>query len=135
MDRRRFLVLSGAAAALPRLVGCGGGGGDVDVLTADFDLQLSDHPQLAEIGNTAFVDAGLSRPLAVTLTAPGEYIVTATECTHQGCGVQRSGDGFSCPCHGSRFALDGSVERGPASDPLPLYDWVVNGDVLTIKAL
>lgn len=133
MDRRTFLAVSGMAAVTPCL-GCGGGGGDVAVLTEDFDLRLADHPDLATTGETVFVDAGLRRPLAVTLVAPGEYVVTATECTHEGCGVTRSGEGLSCPCHGSRFALDGTVERGPAGSPLPLYDWELVGDVLTIKA-
>jgi Rieske Fe-S protein len=135
MNRRVFLVLSGAAAALPKLAACGGGDEGVDVLTSDFEIELADYPQLATIASTAFVDAGLTRPLAVTQVSAGEYMVTATECTHQSCGVQRDGDGFLCPCHGSRFALDGALERGPARDPLPRYDWELAGGILIVKAL
>ncbi len=134
MDRRKFLVVSGAVAIAPKLIGCGGGG-DVAVLTQDFDLRLADHPTLATVGNTVLVDAGLALPLAVTMLAPGDYLVTGTECTHQGCALRLDGQGFSCPCHGSMFALDGNVERGPAQDPLPVYDWELANDVLTIKAL
>ena len=55
-------------------------------------------------------------------------------CTHRG-GPLHEGevaDGcVTCPWHGSRFRLaDGSVERGPASSPQPLYETrVVDGKV------
>jgi len=44
------------------------------------------------------------------------------ECTHLGCLVQPDllTGGFACPCHGSKYAADGSVTRGPAPSPLKL---------------
>jgi Rieske Fe-S protein len=50
----------------------------------------------------------------------GEVHSVSAHCTHLGCAVafnnaERSWD---CPCHGSRFALDGSVLHGPATEPL-----------------
>jgi cytochrome b6-f complex iron-sulfur subunit len=35
-------------------------------------------------------------------------------CTHLGCTVNRAGRGYHCPCHGSAFNEEGSVESGPA---------------------
>jgi len=35
-------------------------------------------------------------------------------CTHLGCIVARTEDGFACPCHGSRFNSAGEVIGGPA---------------------
>jgi cytochrome b6-f complex iron-sulfur subunit len=44
----------------------------------------------------------------------------STVCTHLGCIVSYdSGNGFECPCHGSTFAPDGVVTKGPAPTPLP----------------
>jgi cytochrome b6-f complex iron-sulfur subunit len=49
----------------------------------------------------------------------GLYALDAV-CTHLGCLVQQqTGDGFACPCHGSRFAADGRVQAGPANQALP----------------
>jgi Rieske Fe-S protein len=39
-------------------------------------------------------------------------------CTHLGCTVEEKAEGFSCPCHGSRFDPQGEVARGPANKPL-----------------
>jgi Rieske Fe-S protein len=35
-------------------------------------------------------------------------------CTHLGCIVRATPQGFLCPCHGSAFSYDGSVIKGPA---------------------
>jgi cytochrome b6-f complex iron-sulfur subunit len=58
------------------------------------------------------------RSVALFRDASGVYAVS-TVCTHLGCIVRSEKDGFHCPCHGSRFAPDGSVLRGPAPKPLP----------------
>jgi Rieske Fe-S protein len=41
-------------------------------------------------------------------------------CPHLGCTVNVTSDGFTCPCHGSRFLPDGSLRNGPASQPLTI---------------
>ena len=48
----------------------------------------------------------------------GFYAISST-CTHLGCTVARSKEGFACPCHGSRFNARGNVVGGPAPRPLP----------------
>jgi Rieske Fe-S protein len=67
---------------------------------------------------TAFVPPG--RSVALFRDGKGVYAVS-TICTHLGCVVKSTAEGFECPCHGSRFAADGSVVKGPAPRALP---WV-----------
>jgi len=59
----------------------------------------------------AFVPPG--RAVALFRDAEGAYAIS-TVCTHLGCIVSPTAGGFECPCHGSMFAPDGSVTRGPA---------------------
>jgi cytochrome b6-f complex iron-sulfur subunit len=67
------------------------------------------------------------RSVAVFKDASGVWAVS-TVCTHLGCVVKRDGAAFSCPCHGSRFALDGTVEKGPAPAPLRWLAVAVQAD-------
>ncbi len=76
------------------------------------------------------------RTAALFRDAKGLYAVSLV-CTHLGCIVKPATAGFDCPCHGSRFAADGSVLKGPAPRPLPWFkmtgkdgNYVVDEDVV-----
>lgn len=51
----------------------------------------------------------------------GELHAVSMRCTHLGCLVRFNAAErtWDCPCHGSRFDVDGAVLEGPASRPLP----------------
>jgi len=54
---------------------------------------------------------------------PVGFMAISAICTHLGCITQWSADldMISCPCHGSRFRKNGTVEHGPAPRPLPNF--------------
>jgi Rieske Fe-S protein len=65
----------------------------------------------------------------------GKVNVFAINCSHLGCPialVKASPDhpetSFDCPCHGSRFHLDGTVLHGPAPAPLSHLTWSKGSD-------
>ena len=49
------------------------------------------------------------------------YTALNLRCTHFGATVEEDSGGWKCPLHGSQFALDGDLERGPALSPLAEY--------------
>ncbi len=73
---------------------------------------------------TPYLPAG--RTVAVFRDHEGVFAVSRV-CTHLGCIVNPSPTGFDCPCHGSRFAPDGSVIKGPAPRQLPWFKVQVRG--------
>lgn len=66
-----------------------------------------------------FVPPG--RSVALFRNSDGGVYAVSMICTHLGCIVKQAPNGFVCPCHGSRFALDGKVEKGPAPSSLPWF--------------
>ncbi len=42
-------------------------------------------------------------------------------CTHLGCTILRTMDGFECPCHGSCYTDEGAVLSGPAPRSLSWF--------------
>jgi cytochrome b6-f complex iron-sulfur subunit len=71
------------------------------------------------------------RPVAIFRDSEGVHAVS-TVCTHLGCVVKPNPEGFECPCHGSRFARDGVVTKGPAPRALPWLQVSSKGGVLIV---
>jgi nitrite reductase/ring-hydroxylating ferredoxin subunit len=60
------------------------------------------------------------RQIAVSRDRDGVLRSVSARCTHLGCIVDFNDaeQSWDCPCHASRFALDGTVLQGPAVHPL-----------------
>lgn len=88
---------------------------------------LSDVP----VGGAISVSVPGEGTVLVAQPTEGEVVAFSAVCPHEGCSAAPDTGGFTCPCHGSQFALDGSVTRGPAQDDLaPFAVQVVDGQVL-----
>lgn len=60
----------------------------------------------------------------------GEFTALYQVCTHLGCLVREREDGFACPCHGSRFAPDGTLVASPAPRDMDRFAVeVIDGEV------
>jgi glycine/D-amino acid oxidase-like deaminating enzyme/nitrite reductase/ring-hydroxylating ferredoxin subunit len=61
---------------------------------------------------------------AVHRDESGKLHVLSARCTHMGCIVRwnPAEQSWDCPCHGSRFGVDGSVLQGPAIKPLESHE-------------
>ncbi|GAA3214012.1 hypothetical protein GCM10020256_14480 [Streptomyces thermocoprophilus] len=70
-------------------------------------------------GQGAVVRVGTER-LAVYRDDDGDTHALSARCTHLGCLVafNSAERAWECPCHGSRFDIDGEVVQGPAVRPL-----------------
>jgi glycine/D-amino acid oxidase-like deaminating enzyme len=70
-------------------------------------------------GEARVVRDGLGRT-GVYRDEDGEVHAVSLRCTHLGCLLRFNAaeTSWDCPCHGSRFDVDGQVLEGPAVDPL-----------------
>jgi Rieske Fe-S protein len=127
---RRRTVLGGTVAAgvgVPLLAACGSDeGGDVEV--PDAGTVLTTTAEVPVGGGVILAEEGL----VVTQPEEGTFKAFSSKCTHQGCEVTKVGSTIDCACHGSKFSIsDGSVQGGPAPDPLPETKVAVDGDNVT----
>jgi len=134
--RRAVLAAAGTTSAALALAACGGSGGGSTSGSGDQPsgggtsepgggAELVSTSEVPEGGGTILED----EKVVVTQPSAGEFKAFSAVCTHQGCVVASVADGsINCACHGSRFAIaDGSVQKGPATQPLPAVGVSVRG--------
>src|SRR5205085_1191791 len=95
----------------------------------DFPMHfVSDHLRPAEVSSIDEIRPGEGktvrvhgRRLAVYRDYFGAVHAVSSVCTHLGCVVKFNDaeKSWDCPCHGSRFDVDGAVLDGPATRALP----------------
>ncbi len=116
--------------------GSGGSGGMVQC-TGGYCLDLTDsaNAALRSVGGARVIAIDNAHVIVVHVS-DGEFAALSAVCTHAGClvGYASAANDLACPCHGSQFALDGSVLRGPAATPLATYPTTFDAstDVVTI---
>lgn len=88
------------------------------------------------IAKTADVPVGsgvIVDKVVVTQPTAGVFKGFSAKCTHAGCTVNKVADGtIDCPCHGSKYNLDGTVANGPAQKPLEAENITVQGDSIVL---
>jgi Rieske Fe-S protein len=93
-------------------------------------------PSAKALAKTADVPVGsgvIVGEVVVTQPTAGVFKGFSAKCTHKGCIVDKVADGtIDCPCHGSKFNLDGTVANGPAGKPLEAENVTVQGDSIVL---
>lgn len=129
-SRRAVVIGAGAGLAAMTVSGCAGGGtGSADTTAAPAGTALGP-TSAVPVGSAAIFDA---QGVVLTQATAGKFAAFSTVCPHQGCAVSKvEGTAIICPCHGSNFALDGSVVTGPAKSGLAARAVTVAGDELML---
>jgi Rieske Fe-S protein len=72
---------------------------------------------------------------AAVFNDKGKIKAFSTVCPHLGCAVEwNDSDGtWDCPCHGSVFANDGSLKKGPAKRGLDPLNIKIEGKEIKLK--
>jgi Rieske Fe-S protein len=135
-------VIRGAGLVLTAgaLAGCGDGGDKQADKPAASSEPVTTPPAEAASGGaiakTADVPVGsgvIVDDVVVTQPTAGVFKGFSSSCTHKGCAVNKVADGtIDCPCHGSKFNLDGTVAKGPATMPLESKAVSVQGDSIVL---
>ncbi|WBB80115.1 Rieske (2Fe-2S) protein [Micromonospora sp. WMMD882] len=139
--RRALLAGAGAVGAAVVLAACGGDedpagpgsaaptapDGSGEPGAADVVVRAADVP----VGGGVIL---ASKGVVVTQPTAGVFKGFSPICTHQRCPVSAvDGGTINCTCHNSRFSIeDGSVRSGPATQPLPAKEIVVDGDRISL---
>ena len=98
-------------------------------------IPIAEFPQLLKVGGCLVGEsAGMAEPLAIAREQENRFLAVSALCTHMTC-ILRFNElsvSLDCPCHGSRFEVDGTVINGPAVKPLQALSTTFDGEMLNV---
>jgi len=127
VPRKTVIAGAGVGVAAVALSACSSGGGSgsgegsaaPEVLTTTADVPVGSGVIVGDV--------------VVTQPEEGDFKGFSAVCTHTGCLINEvAGGTINCPCHGSKFSLDGEVLNGPATRPLNAEAITVQGDSILL---
>ncbi len=98
-------------------------------------LTVNSSSPLSKTGTAAMVNFPNGQ-LLVDHPSANTFNALSAVCTHAGCLITNFDSGssqFVCPCHGSRYDVNGNVVSGPAPSPLQKYQAQFASDTLTVN--
>jgi Rieske Fe-S protein len=130
--RRNVLAGAGLGLAATALAACSTYGKKPEAASTSSTPAGTAGAPAPALTKTAAVPVGsgvIVGDIVVTQPTAGVFKGFSTVCPHAGCNVSKVADGtIDCPCHGSKFDLQGAVVNGPATKPLEPKAVVVQGD-------
>lgn len=100
------------------------------------DLTHPKNSGLGTAGGFRVIQAGTKKVMVARTTAT-EFATMIAVCTHAGCTVKFTigASQMQCPCHGSKFNLDGTVAVGPATRDLTQFNNDFTGTETTLTVM
>ena len=97
-------------------------------------VSLAANKQLAKVGGAVILNLNDGSQLAVVRTAAGVngFSALSLTCPHNFATVNEVDNQWVCPAHGSEFALNGKLLRGPARQALAKYPLKATAKYLVI---
>ena len=143
MQRKQFLVGAGLGLAASALAACSTYGKKPEASGETASAPATSQPAPGGaapsgdvLAKTADVPVGggvIVDETVITQPTAGDFQGFSSTCTHAGCTLRDVADGtINCPCHGSKFNLDGTVANGPAARPLDAKVVTVQGDSVVL---
>lgn len=122
LNRRQFVLATGAALCSCLAAGCASGGGAAPVWTGPTTFELPAPAEIKEGVDPRWMQSGGF----FLVRNNGRIFAVTSTCTHNACPLAPKGSEYVCPCHGSRFTPAGKVLVGPATTPLAHFGISLN---------
>ncbi len=105
-----------------------------NVFAKKFAVPLEKVEKLKTVGGSMVLKV---KDLNILFIRDSETTIRALDpvCTHLHCIVAYNNQAkrIDCPCHGSKYDLDGNVIHGPAAKPLKTYEASIAGDRILLN--